>query len=134
MGDAATSDVAVKDMLSAVADRTTVRTAFGEPVTHNGVTVIPVARVSGAGGGGGGSGPSGGSGPGGEGAYGSGTGGGIALAAKPVGVFVLKNDMVRWRPTVDVNKVILGGQVVAVVALLVLRALIKARRTSKRRR
>jgi len=122
------------DVLRTVADRTTVRTVFGEPVTQNGVTVIPVARVSGAGGGGGGSGPSGSYGPGGDGSYGSGTGGGIALAAKPVGVFVLSNDTVRWRPSVDVNRVILGGQVVAVVALLVLRALIKAQRTSKRKR
>jgi hypothetical protein len=34
---------------------------------------------------------------------------------------------VSWRPAVDVNKIILGGQVVAVVALLTIRAIVKAR-------
>jgi threonine dehydrogenase-like Zn-dependent dehydrogenase len=32
-----------------------------------------------------------------------------------------------WRPAVDLNKVIMGGQVVAIVALLTLRAVVKAR-------
>jgi hypothetical protein len=34
---------------------------------------------------------------------------------------------VTWRPAVDLNKVILGAQVVAVVALLTIRAIVKAR-------
>jgi uncharacterized spore protein YtfJ len=79
--------------------------------------VVPVAKVSGGGGGGGaeGSGDS------------VGTGGGLGVSAKPLGVFVLKDGKVGWRPAVDINKVIIGAQIVAVVALFVVRALIKAR-------
>ena len=49
------------------------------------------------------------------------------MSAKPLGVFVLRDGKVGWRPAIDVNKVIIGGQVVAVTGLLVARALIKAR-------
>jgi hypothetical protein len=38
---------------------------------------------------------------------------------------------VMWRPAVDLNKVILGAQVVAVVALLTIRAVVKARAKSR---
>jgi len=61
-----------------------------------------------------------------------GLGGGFGLMAKPLGVFVIKDGTVRWRPAIDVNKVILGGQIVAVTALLVVRAFIKARRPRRR--
>lgn len=95
---------------------------FGTPVTQDGITVLPVARISGGGGGGGGTGPA----P--EGGQNRGTGGGLGLTAKPLGVFVIKGGEVTWRPVVDIGKVILGGQIVAIVALLTIRALIKARR------
>jgi hypothetical protein len=36
-----------------------------------------------------------------------------------------------WRPAVDLNKVILGAQVVAVVALLAIRAIVKTRAKSR---
>ena len=58
---------------------------------------------------------------------GSGTGGGLGMSAKPLGVFVLRDDKVSWRPAVDVNRIIMGGQIVAITALLVVRALITAR-------
>jgi uncharacterized spore protein YtfJ len=118
-------EVAVMDVLRRVVDNTTVGTVFGDPVTQNGMIVIPVARVRGAGGGGGGRSPSS------DKPEASGTGGGIALSAKPVGVFVVKDGQVAWRPSVDVNKVILGGQLVAIVALLAIRALVNARRASR---
>jgi uncharacterized spore protein YtfJ len=98
---------------------------FGSPLVRDGVTVLPVAKVSGGGGGG--------SGPGEQGREtGAGTGGGLGLSAKPLGVFVLKEGRVSWQPAVDVNRVVLGGQIVAVVALLVLRSLIKMRRKAER--
>jgi uncharacterized spore protein YtfJ len=84
--------------------------------------VLPVAKISGGGGGGGGTGPAV------EGQETGGSGGGFGLTAKPLGVFVIKDGTVRWRPAIDVNKVILGGQLVAVTALLVVRALVKGRR------
>jgi hypothetical protein len=53
------------------------------------------------------------------------------MSAKPFGVFVVADGDVSWRPAVDVNRVILGGQLVAIAALLVLRALIKARMATR---
>ncbi len=47
--------------------------------------------------------------------------------AKPAGVYVISGDTVRWQPAVDVNRVILGGQIVAVVMLLVLRSVLRRR-------
>ena len=95
----------------------TVRRVFGEPFESDGVTVIPAARVQGAVGGGGGQAP------GGEG----GTGTGFATNTKPFGVFVIKDGEVGWRPAVDVNRMIVGFQVVAIVALLTVRSIVKAR-------
>jgi uncharacterized spore protein YtfJ len=92
----------------------TVSRLFGEPSERNRLTVIPVAAVRSVGGGG----QDEGSGPEGVGT-GSGSGGGFA---KPAGVYVIDGDSVSWRPSGDVNRVVLGGQVVLIVALLVLRS------------
>jgi uncharacterized spore protein YtfJ len=108
----------VRDVVDSVA----VGRVFGTPITHDGLTVIPVAKVGGGGGGGGGNAPTE------EGAVASGTGGGVGIAAKPMGVFVIKDGDVRWRPAVDLNKIVIGGQIVALVALLTIRAI--ARRSS----
>jgi hypothetical protein len=40
----------------------------------------------------------------------------------PAGVFVIHNGEVKWRPAVNVNRAILGGQMVGATALLVLGA------------
>jgi uncharacterized spore protein YtfJ len=99
-------------------DAISVRRVFGEPYEKEGVTVIPAARVTGGAGGGRGEAPDG---------EGSGTGTGLGLSAKPVGVFVIADGGVTWRPAVDVNRVILGGQLVAIAALLMIRGIAKAR-------
>ena len=52
---------------------------------------------------------------------------GSGTAAKPAGVYVIEGDSVRWRPAVDVNRVVLGAQVVMIVALLVLRSVLRHR-------
>jgi hypothetical protein len=44
-----------------------------------------------------------------------------------VGVFVIQGGEVAWRPSVDVNRIVLGAQVVAIVALLAVRAVVRAR-------
>jgi uncharacterized spore protein YtfJ len=111
----------VLETVRGVIDNVTAERVFGHPITHDGVTVVPVARVSGGGGGGSGSGPDE------EGHEASGTGGGVGLSAKPLGVFVVRDGRVSWRPALDLNKVIIGGQIVMVAALLVLRALINSR-------
>lgn len=54
-----------------------------------------------------------------------GSGGGFVLEARPVGVYVIRDGEVSWRPAVDVTRIALGGQLVAVVALLVARSVIR---------
>ena len=49
------------------------------------------------------------------------------MSARPVGAFLIRGSDVTWRPTVDVNRIVLGSQVVAVVALLTVRSVVKAR-------
>ncbi|MDH3730838.1 MAG: spore germination protein GerW family protein [Acidimicrobiia bacterium] len=112
----------LQDILSNVKDGMTVSKVFGEPYEKNGTTVIPVAAVRGGGGGGGG----GGEGPDGEG-EGHGSGGGFGLTARPVGAYVLDEEGVKWEPALDVSRIAIGGQIIAVVALLVVRSLIKSR-------
>jgi uncharacterized spore protein YtfJ len=113
----------VEKTIAGAKDALTVKRVFGEPYVKNGVTVIPAAKVQGGAGGGGGEGPEG---------QGRGTGSGFGISAKPAGVYVVKGDDVAWRPAVDVNRVILGAQVVAVLALLLARSIVKqrARRTA----
>jgi uncharacterized spore protein YtfJ len=108
----------VSKVIEEAKDAITVRRVFGEPYEKNGVTVIPAARVQGGAGGGSGEGPDG---------TGRGGGSGFGLSAKPVGAFVIKGEDVIWRPSVDANRVIIGAQVVAVVALLVARSIVRAR-------
>jgi uncharacterized spore protein YtfJ len=91
---------------------------FGEPYEKDGITFIPAAKVwLGAGGG---------EGEEESGARGQGSGGGFGVIAHPVGAFVIKGDDVTWKPTVDVNRAVLGGQIVAVIAFLTLRAVVRS--------
>ena len=92
---------------------------FGPPITQDGTMVLPVARVSGGGGGGNG---------------GDGTGAGAGLVARPVGVYVLRGGEVTWSPAVDVTRIVLGGQLVAVAGMLLVRALLRHRSTTRGRR
>ena len=97
-------------VLTGAQDALTVRRVFGEPIQIDGVTIVPTAVVSGGGGGGG---------------KGTAEGGvGFGLKARPAGVFVVTDGDVKWRPAVDVNRVVLGGQLVAITALLALRPLL----------
>jgi uncharacterized spore protein YtfJ len=102
---------------------------FGEPYEKNGVTIIPAARVMGGAGGGEGEMPQQGEGlPGEEGAkrpFGSGVG--YGMSGRPAGAFVIKGDQVTWMPALDVNRIVFGAQIVAIVFLLVVRSMAKAR-------
>jgi uncharacterized spore protein YtfJ len=113
----------VQDVMAQVRDTLTVKRVFGEPFEKDGVTIIPAAQVQGGAGGGSGEDPQG---------QGKGSGSGYALTARPVGAFIVRNGELRWQPAVDVNRIVLGGQVVAIVALLTVRAIIKARAKAKR--
>lgn len=79
----------------------------------DGITVIPVAKIQGGGGGGGDD---------------KAGGAGFGLNTRPAGVFVIKEGKVSWQPALDLNRVILGGQLVGVVALLTIRAFARRRK------
>jgi len=112
----------VQDVITQARDTLTVRRVFGEPYEKNGVTVIPVARVQGGAGGGRGEGPEG---------QGKGSGSGFGMSARPIGAFLIRGNEISWRPAIDVNRIALGGQIVAIVALLTIRAIVKARAKAK---
>jgi uncharacterized spore protein YtfJ len=113
----------VQDVIAQARDTLTVKRVFGEPYEKDGVTVIPAARIQGGAGGGTGEDPQG---------QGRGSGSGFGVTARPVGAFIIRDGDLNWRPAVDVNRIILGGQVVLVVALLTIRAIIRTRSRSRR--
>lgn len=96
-------------------DVLTVRRVFGDPIERDGVTVIPAVKLRGGGGGGSGSGPNG-----------EGGGGGFGVSASPAGAYVIRDGSVRWEPALDLSRTIFMGQVVAIVALLTARSIVKA--------
>jgi uncharacterized spore protein YtfJ len=98
----------VMETISKARDSITVKRVYGEPYERNGVTVIPAAVVMGGGGGGTGDQPDGG----------SGQGGGFGLRARPVGAYVLRGDQVTWQPAWDLNRVLLGCQLLGLAAIL----------------
>ena len=107
----------VNEVIDRARDAFNVRRVFGDPIQQGAVTLIPVAWVSGGGGGGGGEGTA----P--EGAErtsgtGKGYGSGFGLRARPAGAFVLCDGQVHWMPAVDVNRIILGAQVLVGLLLL----------------
>ncbi|MET4226590.1 spore germination protein GerW family protein [Oerskovia enterophila] len=112
-------------------DAFSVRKVFGEAYERDGTLVVPVAKVWGGTGTGYGYGV-GSPGDGAEkpgdgspaaahdaGGEGAGGGGGYGMSVRPLGVYVVGPDGARWHPALDLNKVVLGGQAVAVVLALV---------------
>ena len=116
-----------------------VRQVYGEPIERGGTLVIPAARVATGGGSGGGGGtepggrharagdtegeaaPDAGTGPEPDGepatlAEGGGGGFGFGRRAEPAGALVVDDQGVRWVPAVDVNRIVLGGQIAFVLA------------------
>ena len=108
----------VLDNLRGTRDAMTVRGVYVEAYELDGVTIIPVARVSGGAGGGGGE----GTGPDDAGGHGFGTG--FGFGAQPVGVYEVRGGQVEWKPAVDVSRLVRGcqvlGGIVAVCLTLVL--------------
>jgi uncharacterized spore protein YtfJ len=81
---------------------------YGEPVHEDGVTVIPAAAVRG--GGGAGSDESGGGGV------------GFGIAGSPKGAWIVKDGEVAWKPAVDVTRVLVLGELTAMVGLVAWRS------------
>ena len=109
--------MSMQEMLTSAREAITVRRVFGEPYERDGITIIPVASVMGGGGGGSGR-DAGGA---------SGDGGGFGVRARPVGAFVIRDGGVRWEPALDLNRIILGGQLLGLAAILLLRGLLRRR-------
>ncbi|MFF0545758.1 spore germination protein GerW family protein [Nocardia thailandica] len=98
----------IDDVTKAVKDTMTVSRVYSDPIERGGTTLIEVAAVSGGAGGG----------DGGD-EHGNGSGAGFGVGAKPVGVYVVTNGKVAWRPAIDVNRLMLVVGTVAVGALIV---------------
>jgi uncharacterized spore protein YtfJ len=100
-----------QQILTSAQDAMSARRVFGDPVQAGDVTLLPVAVVGGGGGGGTKNANEGGA--------------GFGLSARPAGVFAVRNGEVRWRPAVNVNRVILGGQLVGVAAIVLAGSLVR---------
>jgi uncharacterized spore protein YtfJ len=108
------------DAVSQAKDVINVRRVYGEPYQENGLTIIPAANVIGGGGGGGDT---------------EGNGGvGFGVRARPAGAWVIKDGEATWRPAFDLNRAVLMGQLIAIIALLVTRSVVKtlAKRSASR--
>ena len=97
----------IKETLSGAQDALTAKRVFGEPYERDGLTVIPAASVQGGGGGGGS-----------ESEGGSDGGGGFGINARPVGAYVVREGEVSWQPAFDLNRAILGCQLLGLAAIV----------------
>jgi hypothetical protein len=97
-----------QELISSAQDAASVKRVYGDPYEKNGLTVIPAASVRGGGGGGLGH----------DEAGESGRGGGFGLVARPSGAWIIEDGRAAWRPAIDVNRIVLGGQVVALTAII----------------
>lgn len=109
----ATANTTAHSAMSQTLDAMAIRHVFGEPIERDGVTYLPVAKVRGGGGGGGDTEGNGGA--------------GFGVASKPAGIYVIRNGDAEWRPAIDINRIVLGGQLVAIIGLLVLRSIMRRR-------
>ena len=129
-------EVDVQELLGKVAQHLSVSRAFGTAYEKDGSLVIPVALVAGGGGGGESTSGSPTTDSVDEGGFegedhaidaqsSSGSGGGIGGLVMPVGVYVVKDERVRWVPAVNANLVI-------VAAFMTVRMIARARRRARR--
>jgi uncharacterized spore protein YtfJ len=106
------------EAVSQAKDVINVRRVYGEPYQENGLTIIPAAKVTGGGGGGGDTDGNGGA--------------GFGVRAVPAGAWVIRDGEATWRPAFDLNRTILVGQLIVIVALLVTRSVVKTLAKAKR--
>ena len=105
-----TSVSLLQTMHDSLASRAQVKSVFGDPISAEGKTIVPVAKVAYMFGGGSGTG-----GVGEQSARGEGGGGGGAVRVRPVGVIEISQQPTRFVPISDRKK--LAGAVLAGVAV-----------------
>jgi uncharacterized spore protein YtfJ len=105
-------EAAVLDDIEATREALAVDRVFGTPQTIDGITIIPVARIAGSAGGGGGAGTDT------DNREGHGFGTLFGLAARPVGVYELRDGELSWKPVIDVDRLLRGAQVLAGIAII----------------
>jgi hypothetical protein len=93
---------------------------YAEPYVVNGLTVIPAATVAGGGGAGRGESPEG-----------QGGGGGFGVKSKPTGAWVIEDGVVRWKAALDLNRIVLGAELVALAGVFALRTIYGPRAASR---
>lgn len=116
------ADSVIKRVTDQIQQTANVRAVFGEPITADGTTLIPVACVRVSGGGGGGNKP------GDSKDSGTGLGLGLNVVASPVGFIEIRDGEAQMVDIVDKNKigmaaVVTGGLLVLVAAKLVAKSL-----------
>ncbi len=114
----------VFDSIKGTRDSLSVTRAYGDAYELDGVTVIPVARVSGGAGGGGGEGSD-------DEKSGGGFGTGFGLHVNPVGVYEVRGGRVVWKPSVDANRLLRGGQVLGGIVAVCITLVLLARSRSR---
>ena len=114
----------VFDSIKGTRDSLSVSRAYGDAYELDGVTVIPVARVSGGAGGGGGEGTD-------DEKSGGGFGTGFGLHVNPVGVYEVRDGRVVWKPSVDANRLLRGGQVLGGIIAVCITLVLLARSRSR---
>ena len=108
------------ELVADAKDTLTVERVYGEPYQSEGVTMIPAASVRGGFGGGEGEGSE---------DTPAGRGGGITVSARPVGAYQIKGDQVTWVPAVDVSRIIVMGQILGIIAALVIRSIARRKKS-----
>lgn len=96
------------ESLSTAREALTVKRVFAEPYEKDGLTVIAVATVAAGAGGGSGTDPRGQ----------QGEGGGFGARGRPVGVYVIKDGEVSWRPVIDPHRILAVVGAITVAYLL----------------
>jgi uncharacterized spore protein YtfJ len=107
----------IDELLSRATDPLEAKMVYTAPIEKDGITVIGAAKLMGGGGGGNG-----------EDKQGQrGEGGGLGVAARPVGAYIIKDGKLRWEPAVDVNRVIATVGAVLMTAIVVVGRIVRFR-------
>jgi hypothetical protein len=96
------------EVLDQVRSSIDAKRVYADAVHEDGVTVVPAATVRGGGGGG-------------SDEVGA-AGGGFGIVGNPTGAWVVKEGKVSWKPAIDATKVLVIGELTAIVGLVAWRS------------